>query len=128
MSPPSSLADDAERVRQLIARETSAMRRLRASWTHECSIRSGHAHVRWQCNARMAATVCQFTASMLLRVTWHDAGRAGAGMLTVQNIKSGFVHDARAGPNDWAHVTHWYIDYGPEASATSFRGELQDAD
>ena len=45
-------------------------------------------------------------------------------MLTVKNIKSGFVHVRGQGPNDWAHVTHWYIDYGPEASE-SFRGELR---
>ena len=56
-------ADDTERVRQLIARETSAMRDY-VSWTLS-SIRSGHAHGAGS-DARMAANCAH--RIMLLRV------------------------------------------------------------
>ena len=45
-------------------------------------------------------------------------------MLTVKRLPSGVLHVRGTGPCNWAHVTHWDIDFFPEAGE-SFRHELR---
>ena len=45
-------------------------------------------------------------------------------MLTVKRLPSGVLHVRGTGPCNWAHVTHWYIDFFDEAGE-SFRHELR---